>query len=735
MLKTLRYTFFLALLALSFPSFAEEADSSPVQAELISEQENIRLGAPFYVAIRLRVEEGWHTYWKNPGEIGMPISVEWQLPSGFTADSLKWPVPKRYDDASRIGYGYDGEVVLLAKITPPESGHPYPEAQIKADVSWLACSESACLPDEAELEISLPIGFKEARPHPEHSSLIAAARAKLPEESWGNLTATRTQNLVELNFALPKGVPSPTKGSFYPEMPETIDEKAATPLAIGAEPEEGRILALTEQTPSENLKGILLLEDDNSIIAAVDIDLPIISKDAGEKMIAMADPLTEAESAPLVEVPLDGGILLYILMAFAGGIILNLMPCVLPVVSFKILSFVKMAGQERKKTLQHGLAFSAGVIASFWALASALLLLQAYGRAVGWGFQLQEPIFVASLAAVILIFSLSLFGIFEVGTLFASWAGQKQHKSGGEGRGHLTGSFLSGVLATAVATPCTGPFLGSAVGFAVTQPALWALLIFTALGLGMALPYLLLSAFPNLLRFMPKPGPWMSTFKEATGFLMLATVLWLLWVFSAQTNSLALFLLLGGFFLFAFGCWIWGKWGTPLKKRSTRLVAASAAALSLLAGAKVVYTASSPAITTLEESRPISLGDHHPTGNWESFSRERVEALLQEGKPVFVDFTARWCLICQANHLVLSVDEVDKKMSDLGVVKMKGDWTKRDPAITEALARQGRSGVPLYLLYTGKPGEPPHILPQVLTPDIVLGYLNQLEEKNIAQND
>jgi thiol:disulfide interchange protein len=377
-----------------------------------------------------------------------------------------------------------------------------------------------------------------------------------------------------------------------------------------------------------------------------------------------------------------------------------------------------MANQSRSVTIKQGLAFSGGVILSFWILASALLILQTYGRSVGWGFQLQEPLFVAFLAAVLLMFGLSLFGVFELGTSLTAAASDVQSSQKQSG---YVGSFFSGILATAVATPCTGPFLGSAVGFAVTLPPFLAMMIFTSLGLGMALPYLLLALNPSLMRFLPKPGAWMEVFKELTGFVMLATVLWLVWVFGAQTNTLALTLVMGGFVFIAIGCWILGKWGTPIKSTRTRLISYCMTLICLgIAGYAIALT-KAPWVAGQNES--ASKTSHESI--WEPYSEERIAELQQKGIPVFVDFTAKWCLICQTNHMVLSTDNVSTQFDQKGVVRMKADWTKNDEKITKALRKFGRNGVPLYVLYGSDSNQPPAVLPQVLTPDVVLEQLQK----------
>ncbi len=710
----------ILLLAVSLyfsPSLeGSEQEGSPVKAELFYDTEAVKPGEPLWVGIRLTLDDGWHAYWKNPGDAGFPISVSWELPSGYQAGPLLWPAPQRFDSQSVVGYGYEGEVFLLTQISVPK-GVATPD--IGASLKWLACSDTACLPGGTQLN-ALKGHF---------ASAINAAVARLPKEM--TLGVTRNGDLLEV--AVEEKGTAIKNAYFCPEEQHLIDDHIPATLISD---EKGQRIVLKDSGSSTDLKGILVIERDE--VESIALATPIQSKGSDGSFLTYND-IKKGVGAPALTEPatenfaFEGGLLFYLMTALVGGLILNLMPCVMPVISFKILSFVKMAGQSRSATFKHGAAFSLGVLVSFWTLASGLLLLQAYGHSVGWGFQLQEPIFVASLAAVMLVFGLSLFGLFEMGTLFASWAGQNSGKVTKEKKESLYGSFFSGVLATAVATPCTGPFLGPAVGFAVTQPPFAALLIFTFLGLGMALPYLILSAFPSLLRFVPRPGPWMVTFKEATGFIMIATVMWLLWVFGAQTDSFALFLLMAGLFLLAIGSWIFGKWGSPVRRRPIRIVGLIFTTACFLLGANIIYTASSPAIDSLGETRPLSIGDHHPTGAWEPFSRERLKELQAKGIPVFIDFTARWCLICQANHLVLSVDEVDKKMTEMGVVKMKADWTKYDPIITEELKKYGRSGVPLYLLYDGKNDEA-EVMSQVLTPSSIIQSLEKIENQLLIEN-
>lgn len=637
----------------SSPIFGEEqiakSPDMPVKATLVAEEESLQSGRAFWIAIRLEIDDHWHTYSKNPGPAGYPPSAEWKLPEGFLVSDIYWPHPKTLTSPLGTCYGYTKEVWLLCKITPPPLLKEGTETEIHAQIQWLACSDSTCLPGTSDVKVLIPVKKEEPKVDNRWIASFADAREKI-----GNGGA---QEEIALNDN-----PKPT------QQEEVIPNNAPNNEPIGLE-----------------------------------------TFDSGN---------------------FSGGMGLALAFAFLGGLLLNLMPCVLPVVSLKVLSFVKMSGQKRSRIFQHGVFFSLGVMLSFWGLAGILLGLQAYGEAVGWGFQLQEPIFVAFLAAIILVISLNLFGLFEFGTLFSSWAGQTQSDYLDHTHG-LVGSFLSGVLATAVATPCTGPFLGSSLGFAMTLAPLQALLVFTALGFGMTLPYLLLTAFPQLLRWIPKPGAWMVTFKEIMGFLMLATALWLVWVFGAETSLSSVIILLIGFLLLSIACWVFGKWCGPARKMVTRVFGyLLTAAFCFAGGYAILYSISFSENKTAEHGAvAMAYVNASKTGKheWENYSYEKVQGLRNQNVPVFVDFTARWCLICQTNFIVLSTGEVHKKMKQMGVIKMEADWTKSDPAITEELRKFGRNGVPLYLLYGPDPSIGPYILPQVLTPEIVMAYLEKIE--------
>lgn len=642
--------------------------------------------------IHLKIAEGWHAYWKNSGGIGYPPTVEWELPQGFSAEPMQWPAPERFESPLGYSFGYTGDLWLINEIIPSPTWDGSP-LEVKAKVKWLVCSESTCLPGEKEVSFRLAKGGV--------STPLQEAHQKMPED----ISSLNNQN-IEGGVVLHLPDPQAKEAYFYPAEHEVVSyEQQLDQGHLTLRWHEGKDIPVT-------LLGTLVTLNQQGEQKSWNVTLPLSSSDS----------ISSGEESGFYQ-----QILITLGLAFLGGMILNLMPCVLPVISLKIFSFCKMAGENRKAIFYHGLLFAGGVLISFWILAGALILLKTYGQSVGWGFQLQEPIFVASLAAVIFLFGLSLFGVFEVGTIFASWAGQKQSDTMQKSNS-AWGSFFSGILATAVATPCTGPFLGSAVGFALTLSPIWAMMIFTSLGLGMSAPYLILSAFPGLLRFIPKPGGWMLTFKEILGFCMMATTVWLAWVFAALTDNSALFVLISAFLFLSLGAWILGKWGAPRRRKKVRLIGLGLGCMIiLLAGYMIVKASSSEApIVVNNEVAMLDPGEIHVyQGKWEPYNPHRLQQLQKEGTPVFIDFTAKWCLICQTNHLVLSEGSVDEKFVELGVVKMKGDWTRRDPVITEALEKFGRSGVPLYLLYDGKGHV--EILPQVLTPDIVITALENMK--------
>jgi thiol:disulfide interchange protein DsbD len=665
--------------------------SRNVVATLVSETESFRPGASLWVGLHLQMAPDWHTYWRNPGDSGLPTRIQWRLPDAFTAGPLLWPGPERMYVNPLMSYGYSGEVLLLTELRVPASlSAPGPVA-LGAKVDWLECKE-VCLPGKAELQIALPVADGEPRKLAEWAGRFDAARRRLPAPPVGlELQASRGRDALRLAV---RGGGKPREAYFFPAAAEAIEQAAPQPVRAIAGGYELALQRPAGAKPIERLEGVLVADG-----RVLEVGLPIVEGAA------------EADAAPVDAAP---GLLAALAFAFVGGIILNLMPCVLPVLSLKVLSFVRHGAGPGGGALRHGLAFTAGVLAFFWILAGALVALRAGGEQIGWGFQLQSPAFVVFLSALFLLLSLNLLGVFEVGESLTTVGALEGRASG------LAGSFWSGGLATLVATPCTAPFMGSALGFALGQTTAVTLAVFTALGLGMASPYLLLSASPRLLRFVPRPGAWMETFKQLMGFVLLATVVFLLWLFGRQVGINGMSGLMLGLLLLGMAAWLYGRETRPEGPGARRLALGAAAAIGL-AGLAVGFSQAQGAPAGSAAARKPA----HDAG-WEAYSEERLAELRAKGTPVLVDFTADWCLTCQVNERVaLGRPEVRERFQQEGVVLMKADWTLRDERITRALAAHGRQGVPVYALYGRDPKASARLLPEVLSPGIVLRALDE----------
>ena len=685
-------------------------DSSPhSEAQLVSEKEGVRPGSPITVALRLQMEEGWHSYWKNPGDSGEPTSIEWALPDGFTASAIKWPYPHRIEAGPFTSYGYSDEVLLLSTVTPPEDLEPGTSVTLEGKSKWLICAE-VCLPAEEQISLTLPVRGQEPPPS-SWKEPIAAARAKLPKQipEW-DVRATRSAGSYALKITPPEGRSPELEGAYFFSAKKAVLAHAAPQPVSRAE--GSYLIALQQseyaQKPAERLRGVLVTPDgqawsDDGAVRALAVDVPV------EEAQAVGQAATASSSSMTL--------LWALLFAFGGGLILNLMPCVFPILSVKVLGFVRQASEDRAAIRRHGLLFGAGVIVSFWVLAGVLLILRAGGTEIGWGFQLQSPIFVALMALLFFGIGLSLLGVLEVGTGLMSWGGRVQAATDTSSYGE---SFLSGVLATTVATPCTAPLMGAALGFALTLTTTGALLIFTALGVGMAVPYVALSMAPRLLKRLPEPGGWMETFKQVLAFPMFVTTVWLIWVFGQQVGVDGMAFLLLGLLLLAMAAWMLSRWSTARVSSRVRLVTRTLAVLTLAGAVGAGITGAgyeAPAVRAASSSTDLA---------WQDFSRKRVEQLREQGRPVFVDFTAAWCLTCQVNErTTLSAASVRRAFQNKGVSLLKADWTSRSPEITRALESHGRSGVPLYVLYKGDESEP-MLLPEILTEDVVLDALSEL---------
>ncbi|MBD3225280.1 MAG: DUF255 domain-containing protein [Caldithrix sp.] len=685
---------------------AQFGGESHVKAELLSEVTSLQPGSDAWLAIRMVMDENWHTYWRNPGDSGLETTVEWTLPDGITAGAIQWPYPKRIEEPPLTTFGYKGEIYLLIRLRVSESVKTGQQVALKGTLSWLECAE-VCIPGETTIQTVLPVREEPAQTNEELAEVFAQARSQMPlQQSGWQFDAAYQGNTLKIMARAPEWFNGKIRDlTFFPYQKNVIKNTAAQELS-----RKDGILTLTvplNETAAEKpdtLKGVLVSD---SGWRGQD------SEKAVEFTALTGDELQAVGSTSHTL----SSVWLAILFAFLGGIILNLMPCVLPVLSIKIMGFVNQAHDENAKPWQHGIVFTLGVLLSFWVLAIALLVFQAGGEQLGWGFQLQSPIFLIILSAFLFLFGLSMFGVFEIGTSLTTIEGKTQGSSG------FMGSFVSGITATVVATPCTAPFMGGALGYALTQPAWVSLLVFTFLALGMAAPYVLFSSVPALLKFVPKPGRWMESLKQFMGFLLVGTVVWLLWVLGLQSGPNVIVLTLIALLVTALGAWIYGRWGHLAMPAKTRAVATVLAVIMVVVGNGFAISA----VDDFAVSATTASASSNSKIDWQPFEKEKVEELVAQGKPVFIDFTAAWCLSCQVNEQVaFGSQKVQDKFSDLGIVAMKADWTSRDESITRALASYGRNSVPLYVLYTGDNNQP-KILPEIITPGIILDHLKSIK--------
>ncbi len=705
-MKPFRFLPLLSALLASFVVSSTSRAASHVQASLAAREASIQPGKAFTVALRLVHDPHWHTYWLNPGT-GLATSLKWTLPPGFSAGEIRWPAPHVLKDRTGtvIGNGYEGELFLPVTITPPADLKPGATVDLSAKAEWLMC-EDVCMPGDAAVSLSLPVAAEAPGLDPEYGNKIEAVIAGLPrtDARW-QVSASRDSKTITL-VVKPSGsvTHAPTDPHFFAddnlvayELPQTVRSQ-----------DGGFVLSLpiSPDGPADatKLAGVLTSEsgwNEDGSLRGLRVDVPFDSSPAAAaaaKGVPRASSSASTSSGPPAPA---GGLFGTLLLAFAGGLILNLMPCVFPVLGIKILGFVHQSGSERGKVVAHGLVFTLGVLLSFWALAGVLAVLRRGGAQLGWGFQLQSPVFVFVLAALMLVFALNMSGLFEFGLSATGVGATLQSKSG------LAGSFFTGVLATIVATPCSAPFLAPALGAALTLPTAESFLIFTTIALGLSTPYLLLSIFPQAVRVLPRPGAWMETFKQFMAFPLYATVGALVWVLAGQTTDNGLLMAIFGLVLIALGVWFYGRWNAPGGS-------AGRARFGVIAGIAVIAAG-----TAVGWPQPPAANDI----TWEKWSPEAVAKLRAENRVVYVDFTARWCATCQTNKkLVFHSDEVLNYFRDHRIATLRGDWTSKDPAITAELAKYQRSAVPFNLIW--KPGKSdPAILPEVLTPGIVLDAL------------
>ncbi|HEV8502363.1 MAG TPA: thioredoxin family protein [Casimicrobiaceae bacterium] len=706
--------------ALCLALAAAGATAAPVRtghvtAELVAQKTAFVPGADNVVALKLTLDKGWHTYWRNAGDSGLPTTLAWTLPAGISAGPIEWLPPQLLPAGPLTNYGYEGvawhPVTLHAAPGAALGSH----VALAARADWLVCRET-CIPEGADLTLTLPVATQ-AVDDPRDGAAITAARARVPAPlaaGW-SASARGEGQRVALELRPPAGAADPGVLRFFPNDDGRIEPSGAQALA-----RRGNDYVLTLPVAWQLDKGFTRV---TGLLAAsgagfggaraATIDVPLEGA-----VVAGAKPV-DAEAAPLalgVAAPVANDTMtlaLAALFAFVGGMILNLMPCVFPVLSLKVLGFATRQ-DDRATMRREALAFAAGVVVTFVLLAMMLLALRAAGQELGWGFQLQSPVVVTALAVLFFALGLNLAGVFEFGQLApAAWRGWTSSN-------RTLDAFGSGVLAVVVASPCTAPFMGAALGFALSRSAASTLAIFVMLGIGMALPYALLAWFPAWRQRLPRPGVWMLRLKQLLAFPMFATVAWLAWVLGAQIDNDAVLRLCVVLIAMAFALW-------ALNVR--RGGGARAFGVAALVAAAVALVLAAPLATI--STRDATVAQASAADAWQPFTPETVRDLAAAGRPVFVDFTAAWCVTCQVNkRTTLARAAVREAFARANVALVRADWTRRNPVITEALAALGRNGVPAYVLY--RPGKPPLLLPEILTQQAVIDALATLPAQAAA---
>ena len=700
----------------ALPSLGDSFAAHHTQAKLILSADTAKPGDTIFAGVDLKMDAGWHTYWKNPGDAGSPTKIEWQLPPGISVGEIQWPLPEKIPPAEVTTYGYENEVVLIVPLKI-ETDFPTGQIDLKAKVSWLECKES-CIPADANVAAKINIG-SETKTSPETAN-IDSWKSKTPQTNhfayrawWEKPAAGDTRPLIigneEKNAA--KNIKY-VSVDFFPYASDSFEIQAATEV-ISDYSADLRLRKLVKKFSGDwpkEISGVLVIQD-GALRIGVDVKLPVTDKASTDEIVSATSnsPVLPAQSLWRM-----------LMFAFIGGLILNIMPCVLPVIALKILGFVSEARSEPRRVRNLGLIYALGVLVSFLALAAIVIGVKAAGHHAGWGMQFGSPVFIVSLTTLVMLVALNLFGIFEVtlGGRALDTAGELASKHG------AAGAFFNGVLATILATPCTAPFLGAALGFAFAQSASVIILIFLTVGLGLASPYILLSWNPAWLKFLPKPGAWMEKFKIAMGFPMLATVVWLFNVAASSYGKNVLWL---GIFLVvvAFAAWIFGEF---FQRGRSRKGVALALVLILLGGGyafalekELDWRAALP-----EANATGSLKESANGIDWQPWSAEAVAQARAAGKIVLVDFTADWCLTCQVNKKTsIEISSVREKIKELGVVALLADDTHTPENISTELGKYNRAGVPLVLVYPKNAEAPPIVLPEVLTSGIVLNALDR----------
>lgn len=724
----------LALVLAAWSALPWAAAGAHTSARLLLSHASVKPGETVWAGLQLRMDPGWHTYWRNAGESGAPTTVAWKLPPTLTPGEMLWPVPETYTSGGLTTYVYHDTVILLVPLRVADAASPGP-VDVAADLRWLEC-EKVCVPGRGSVRGQLEIRA-ESKPSAE-ASLIDKARANLPAlkpadfaRAWWEGPAAGDRRPVVLDW------PAPSAGALPDFFPFAGDTYSIPPAhtVLAAPAGRFRLRAIVEKISGDwpkTMAGLLVTRSSpgakptraDEVTVAVAETAP--SETAPENIAAAhpafppSAPAATPGSDPTASVGL-AVLLANIGLAFVGGLILNLMPCVLPVIALKILGFVNQSHGSPAEVRRLGLIYGVGVLVSLLVLAGFVVSVKGAGKAASWGMQFQNPVFVVAITTLVSLVALNLFGVFEV-TLGAGTMGKAGDLAAREGS---AGAFFNGVLAVILATPCSAPFLGIALGFAFAQPAHVIVLTFASVGLGLAFPYVLLSFFPRLLKFLPKPGVWMERFKNAMGFPMLATAIWLLTLTGAHYGNDGI--LWVGLFLVtvSVAAWIWGQFVQRGSRRKG--FAAALATIVAVSGYAIALEGQlhwrSPGARTPTGTGTFSAADGIP---WQPWSAQAVEQARQAGRVVFVDFTADWCITCQANKKTsIEIDSVRQRLKELNAVTLLGDFTTEDEAIAHELQKFGRAAVPLVLVYPRDASRPPIILPELLTPSIVLDALDK----------
>lgn len=700
---------------LSMMSHAEVFHGEEIEVELISETSNVVPGQTLWLGLRLDPTEHWHTYSRWQGDSGEASELlEWELPAGTQVGELMFPTPMwlPFPGSDLVTFAYEQEVVLPIALEIPDNltGDTF---EASALARWQVCDE-ICLLGQARVGISLPIGDTE-QIDPRWEKAFAQTRDDLPlpaDEHDVQALFAVAGDRISFSFQSPDhDFDDASDVWFFPESKRILKPAPIRDVIV-----DGGLVQITHeqarrlQIPDAGIEGVFAVARDGRTQGYL-----VTAQPATTESLSSLSAMALNDSGSSSGASGGPGLLTVMLFALLGGAILNLMPCVFPVLSLKVLSLASTSQSEHSHQKMHGLAYTAGIVVTFMVLASVLLALRAGGEAVGWAFQLQSPWFVAALIYLFFTMALSLSGVYEFGTSFMGAGGSLANKSG------YRGSFFTGVLASVVASPCTAPFMGVALGFALSQTWLVAMVVFISLGVGMALPFLLLSFSPALLKFMPKPGAWMNTFKEFMAFPLYATVLWLLWVLGMQVGINGMAAVAGACILLAFGLWLLQQRtiAGPFWRHANAVMCAVAVLIA-------VYILQSPLLAAGQSRSALAGDDIYAEENFEPFATARLEELQAAGQPVFINMTAAWCITCLANEqTTLSTARVVQAMEDNNITYLKGDWTNQDPEISRILDQFDRPSVPLYVLYPGA-GRDPVILPQILTPTIVVDAFSSI---------